>query len=200
MEPMLESSQYQPGRDAFAPAMLFNLDEDGPHLARVVAAQQLLFPANPRSICNEIGLNWLAALKLHEDGWLSFAPGTTEKLDEVQEAELRFVGTLVVAGCDRSLLTLLLGTLPKPYAYDLRRLYFDWSARRWRLLQNPQAHPEAAFTDWLEMLVQTGDVGTLTGIEELARDALGRVRVKSSPPMPQPNHRFVTSDDEEMQG
>jgi len=153
---------------------------DNPELARVAAAQQLLFPANPRAICEQIGLNWWAALKLHEDGWLSFLPTNTPRLDEAQEAELRFIGSLVIAGCDRGMLAILLSELPRPYAYDASRLYYDWSARRWRLLPDPHAHPEAVFTDWLDALVEKQEVNSLTGILELGQDALSRVRVESS--------------------
>ena len=127
-----------------------------------------------------MGLNWWTALKLHEDGWLSFSPGNTPRLEEAQEAELRFVGSLVVAGCDRGMLANLLRVLSKPYAYDAARLYYDWSARRWRLLPDPHAHPEAIFTDWLETLVEHEDVNSLTGILELGHDALSRVRVEAS--------------------
>ena len=141
--------------------------------------QQLLFPATPRSVCEEIGLNWLAAIKLHEDGWLSFSPQTVAGVDESQEAELRFVGALVVAGCDRSMLASLLGALPRPFAYYRRRLYYDWPTRRWRTLPDPMADPEATFTEWLEMLVQKQDGGSLAGIVELAQDALARVRAQS---------------------
>jgi hypothetical protein len=80
------------------------------------------------------GLNWWAAVKLFEDGWISFSPENTPELDEAQEAELRFVGALVNCGCDRNMLKLILASLPKPYAYDLKRLFYDWSTRRWRLL------------------------------------------------------------------
>jgi hypothetical protein len=69
----------------------------------------------------------------------------------------------------------LLGGLPRPYAYDVNRLYYDWFTRAWRLLPDAQANPEAIFTDWLDNLVQSGDVSTLTGIGELAHDALARV-------------------------
>ena len=162
--------------------MLLNLSDDDLQSARVTAAQQLLFPANPRGVCQEMGLNWWAALKLHEDGWLSFSPENTPRLDEAQEAELRFVGSLVIAGCDRNMLAVLLSGLPKPYAYDVRRLYYDWFARGWRLLPDPQANPEAQFTDWLETLVQGGDTSTLTGIGELAHDALSRVHGESPQP------------------
>jgi hypothetical protein len=150
--------------------------DDNPELARVAAEQQLLFPANPRVVCEQMGLNWWAALKLYEDGWLSYSPANTHRLDEGQEAELRFVGSLVVAGCDRGMLAILLSLLSKPYAYDASRLYFDWLTRCWRLLPDPQAHPESIFTDWLDSLVEQGEVSSLTGILELGQDALARVR------------------------
>jgi len=154
--------------------------DDDPQMARVSAGQQLLFPADPRAICEQIGLNWWAAAKLHEDGWLSFYPPTTPRLDEAQEAELRFVGLLVVAGCDHGMLPRLLGSLEKPYAYDIKRLYFEWTSRRWRLLPEPLAHPEDRFTEWLEELVQSRDVNSLTGVIELGHDALSRVRAEKS--------------------
>jgi hypothetical protein len=157
------------------PPLLFQLHDDDPQLARVATTQQLLLPATPRAICDELGLNFWAALKLHEDEFLSFSPESTRRLDEAQEAELRFLASLVLAGCDRTLLTVLLAGLPKPYAYDLRRLYYDWSARRWRTLPDPNSHPETVFTDWIETLVHKRDVGSLVGIGELARDALARV-------------------------
>lgn len=158
------------------PALLFQIHDDNPQSARVAAAQQLLFPSSPRSLCDELGLAWQAALRLQEEGWLSFSLESTTQLDEAQEAELRFVATLSLAGCDRNALGLLLAALPRPYAYDLKRLYFDWSARRWRALPDPRLHPEAAFTDWLDHLVQSRDVASLVGIVELAQDALSRVR------------------------
>lgn len=182
MDPIFETSQLQTGIEAGVPALLFQLQDDNPQTARVSAAQQLLLPATPRAICEEIGLNFWAALKLSEEGWLSFSPETTLHIDEAQEAELRFIGSLVTTGCDRNMLARLLAGLLKPYAYDLKRLYYDWDARRWRVLPDPQAHPEAAFTDWLEKLVQAGDIGSLTGIEELARDALARVQTSAAQP------------------
>lgn len=200
LEPTFEPNPAQPNSAAAPPALLFHLHDDAPHSARVAAAQQLLFPASPQVICEELGLNWWAVLKLYEDGWLSFAPEHTLHLDEAQEAELRFIGSLVLAGCDRNMLTVLLASLAKPYAYDLRRLYFDWSTHSWRLLPDPRAHPEAAFTDWLELLVQTGDIASLTGIVELAHDALSRVRHQAPHPELYPKHHSVTTDSEHLQG
>jgi hypothetical protein len=196
----LNQNYSQAARDAAVPALLMHLQDDDPQVARVTAAQQLLFPADPRVICQEIGLNWWAALKLYEDGWLSFSPEKMRQLDGAQEAELRFVGSLIIAGCDRAMLTVLLAGLSKPYAYDPRRLYFDWAVRQWRSLPDPHSHPEAAFTDWLEALVQTGDVGSLSGIGELAHDALLRVRAPAPQQEFDPKHWTATSDSEQVQG
>jgi hypothetical protein len=162
--------------------MLPDFHADDPQMARATSAQQLLFAATPRAVCAEMGLNWWAVLKLHEDGWLSFSPEHTHALDEAQEAELRFIGSLVLAGCDRGMLAALLGGLAKPYSYNASRLYYDWSARRWRLLPDSRPNPEAIFTDWLHMLVENGDISSLAGIAELAQDALSRLRVETAQP------------------
>ena len=160
--------------------MLADLQNDNPQIARVAAAQQLLFASSPRAVCDSMGLNWWAALKLHEQGWLSFNPAENVRLDEAQEAELRFVGSLVRAGCDQGMLGALLSGLSKPYAYQLNRLYYDWTARRWRPLPDPRENQEATFAEWLESLVESGDVGSLAGILELANDALSRVRTENA--------------------
>lgn len=161
--------------------MMANVDLSVLETARIARPQQLLFPYTPRAVCDELGLNWWAAMKLYDDGWLSFSPEATARLDEAQEAELRFVGSLVMAGCDRLMLASLLGTLPKPYAYNVRQLYYDWPSRTWRLLPDAKANPEAAFAEWLEGLVEKGDFGSLTGILELTHDALARVRAQPQP-------------------
>ncbi len=158
-----------------------NIFDDNPAHARVLAGQQLLFPANPRAVCEQMGLNWWAAVKLYDDGWLSYSPPNTPRLDEAQEAELRFVGSLVIAGCDRGMLAILLSGLTKPYSYDTTRLFYDWPARCWRVLPDPQVHPEAIFTDWLDNLVEKGDVGSVAGILELGQDALSRLHVREQP-------------------
>ena len=155
--------------------MVTNLHGDNPQMARVVAPQQLLFATSPRAACQALGLNWWAAIKLYEDGWLSFNPEQTERMDEAQEAELRFVGALVLAGCDRAMLETLLSGLSKPYAYYSKRLYYDWVNRRWRLLPAANEEQESAFADWIDSLVKSGDKSSLAGILELANDALTRV-------------------------
>jgi hypothetical protein len=175
MDPIINLNTGHAGLDANPAALLFNFEKDDPQLARAPNAQQLLFASDPRSVCQEIGLNWWAAIKLFEDGWLSFSPESPARLDEAQECELRFVGALVVAGCDRNIMVSLLATLPKPYSYKLNKLFFDWQERRWRLLPETHPHPETVFTDWLELLTQRRDLGSLSGILELTQDAIACV-------------------------
>jgi hypothetical protein len=197
---LFKLEQFQQGPEPVPSALLFHVNDDSPQNARIPAAQQLLFPTSPRAVCEELGLNWWAVLKLHEDRWLSFSPELVTNLDEAQEAELRFIGSLVVAGCDRNMLIALLARLPKPYSYDVTKVYFDWAARRWRLLPDPRHHPEAAFADWLEALVQANDASSLSGIEELARDALSRLLARTPQPELEPKHWKETTDSEQLQG
>jgi hypothetical protein len=176
MQPLQNISSHSNPADAVVAAMITGLPFNQSPEVTARPVQQVLFTASPRVVCDEMGLNWWAALKLYEDGWLSFSPEQTSRLDESQEAELRFVGALALAGCDRRMLASMLSSLPKPYAYHGSRLYFDWARRHWRVLPDPKAHPEASFAEWLETLVHTGDADSLNGILELTHDALSRIR------------------------
>jgi len=81
--------------------------------ARIHDCQELMFPPKPREVCEGLGLNWWAAVKLFTDGWLSFNPEALPALDERQEVELRFVGALV------SLLEREMFTQPKNHINSL---------------------------------------------------------------------------------
>ena len=143
--------------------------------ARIHQCQGMLFPRSPREICEVIGLNWLSALKLSAHGWLAFSPESLLQLDERQETELRFVGALVVAGCDDVLLHRLLGDLQKPYCYRPDRVYYDWVAREWRLLPKPLDDAESVFGAWLDALEEDGNLSRLVDIQEQTEGAIKRV-------------------------
>jgi hypothetical protein len=118
-------------------------------------------------LSDEVGLGWWALLNLRDDGWLSFDPESTPKLNEAEEAELRFLAALVTAGCDPAMLRNLLSNLEKPYSYKITKVYFDWSQRRWLLLPERAIKPAAAFSEWLDGLKERGDLETL---QEAARE------------------------------
>lgn len=112
----------------------------------VVELNQILaFPLDPREKAEEIGLDWWAAKKLHDDGWLSFDPALERITTTGMEAEFTFLGTLVTWGCDPRLLGKLLKGLNPPYAYSLSGGYYDWISSKWKYL--PEEKP-------LEQLVE----------------------------------------------
>ncbi len=140
---------------------------DNVEKARAHQGQQILFPQTPRGVCQEIGLQWWSALKLHEDDWISFDPDAVAQLDEGQDAELRFIGGLVVAGCDPIFLARLVRGLKRPYCYRLGDVLYDWRTETWRCLPEVDLDPESIFRSWLEALKKTHDVDQL---REIAAD------------------------------
>jgi len=115
-------------------------------------------------------------------GWLvEFPPRNHPRLDEAQEAELRFVGSLVTAAA-------ITPCCPSCWA-DCRNL-MPTTATASTMIGSRAAggscptrppNPEAIFTEWLHTLVAAGDVNSLTGILELGQDALARVRRRNFP-------------------
>ena len=136
---------------------------DDAEKARVSSTQPLLIPATPRETCRSIPLDWWAALKLWDDGLLSFNPETTAHLNEHEHAELFFIGSLVAAGSEPAFLNQILTDLSKPYAYQINLIYFDWFRRRWRLIPQPPSSDkrEKMFSEWVQELEEARDVDTL---------------------------------------
>jgi hypothetical protein len=132
-------------------------------------------PVSPRALCAGIDLNWMSAVRLFENGWLSFDPATVLALNPSQEAELRFLGGLVVGGCEENLLRHLLAGLIKPYSYRLDRLYYDWESLSWQLSPNaPEC--ESQFEAWVEQLVDAGQMPMLESLRATADRAIADLR------------------------
>lgn len=148
--------------------------------ARVTNGQKMLIPSSPREVCEGIGLHWWAALKLWDDKSLSFDPASTPRLDEDQESELVFLGSLVSAGCDPTFLKHLLEGLQRPYCYRISQIYFDWSARQWRPLPKSETSQkrEEIFSSWVEELKDEQELNVLT---QLASDIDAAIRACSIP-------------------
>jgi len=153
--------------------------DDSPEQARTNGQQQWLLPNNPRDVCERTGLNWWAAVKLGQDGFLSFDPESTPHLAEGEETELRFIGSLVVGGCDPAMLGRMVESLRKPYSYDGNRIFYDWSARRWRLLPQRIMNPEVVFAEWVKQLKDEGDADTLLNLADEIAQALTTLKSPS---------------------
>lgn len=141
-------------------------------LPKASGHQKLLFPQSARDVCEEIGLNWWAAIKLFEEGWLSFDPRAAAELNDAHDAELRFVGSLITAGSSPELLRHLLSGLSKPYHYQNSEIYYDWRENRWRPLPEPANDPEAVLGEWIHTLVENQNVPRLTQLKEQIELAL----------------------------
>lgn len=140
---------------------------------RLIPSQLLLLPGDPREVAESIGLDWWAALKLHDDGWLSFNPAEQQLTDDGMEAEFLFLGSLVAAGCDPPMLRKLLAGLTKPYQYRRESIYYDWGAKRWRELPViPEPDPEGQAREWIDQLKENGDVEGLRSLLEDIEEAM----------------------------
>lgn len=125
--------------------------------ARVQGGQAYLFPYTARNVCKGMGLNWSTAIRLYKDGFLSFNPETVGNLHSAQVAELKFLGSLVLAGCNNGMLHHLLRSLHKPYQYQIGFMYYDWTSQQWLSLPQieeaeEEEEEEDPFEIWLEGL------------------------------------------------
>lgn len=143
--------------------------------ARACNGQAFLFPVDARTVCREIGLNWLAASELFTRGLLSFDPSARPTLDDAQDAELRFLGGLVVAGCDGEMIEFLVEGLERPYAYRPHLVSYNFSAQRW-VLTKLDGSREDWLRDWLADLVENEDHASLSRIRALVQRAAKEAR------------------------
>ena len=161
------------GEDIEQARVTTDLEEAHPTLFPV--AKYSRAPLSPQDACNRTRLNWLTAVRLHQDGWLSFDPKNVKTLSLPQETELVFLGTLVATGCDETLLGRLLAGLRKPYAYRIDRLYYDWQEQRWQLRPTDEAIKQG-FKDWLEDLVDAGRGDLLESLRDSVAGAISELR------------------------
>jgi hypothetical protein len=132
-------------------------------------------PVPPTAMCERIGLNWQAAVWLHEKGWLSFDPQTETEMSPSQEAELKFLGILVAAGCGEAMLTVMLRDLPKPYAYAIDKMYFSWEDRTWRALPD-ESENRRRVERWIDELEESASLDSLEAIRTQVERAIREVQ------------------------
>ena len=132
-------------------------------------------PGSPAVLCERIHLNWQAAVWLHEKGWLSFDPQSVSELSPAQGSELRFVGTLVAAGCGESMLSTMLRDLEKPYTYRLDMIYFAWEDTSWHL-RPPASEQNRRLERWIDELADSASLDSLEGIRSHVEKAIREVQ------------------------
>lgn len=138
---------------------------------RLDSGQLSLFTTDLRDLAESIGLDWWAAKKLYDDGWLSFDPEINTINDSSKEAEFVFLGRLVAAGCDQRMLKQLLETLEKPYYYHLYGMYYDWAKRCWMDHELPPQDAAKIVSEFED----DSDAASLEELKELAQEAINRL-------------------------
>ena len=146
--------------------------------ARVESRQMPIFPRECRAVCAELELSARELRRLRDEEWLSFDPERGGPLDESREAELVFLGSLVRAGLSRAVIRGLLGALGQPFCYDIRRMYYAWCAREWRMLPGEQ-DPEGTFFALLDRLRERNARPALLNLRAWLDEALDLARERS---------------------
>ncbi len=108
-----------------------NVVRVGPRLPRMNAAQMTLFPSRVTDLLAETGVRVVDVDRLYDAGLLSFDPRQSVVLGPTEEVELRFLASLVRAGCDLSMVRALLADLEPPYHYDVGAMGYDFASGRW---------------------------------------------------------------------
>ena len=144
--------------------------------ARMRQVQLNLFPIIPRKVCESIGLNWLSAIELYNKGLLSFDPCIKEELNELEETELIFLGSLVVGGCDQNMLESLLSKLKKPYQYSINEIYYSWFSQEWKFLPRETEFDNQIFEEWIDELESEKDIEQLQELQDLIKSALINIK------------------------
>lgn len=134
------------------------------------------------STCGEVlasqGVRPVEMDRLHAAGILSFPIEVEENILPQQEAELEFLSNLVRSGCDIPMIRALLSSLDPPYAYDAKRMVFDFSRSCWREIIPVDALSagEAA----IEMASSDREPDVIAKIGQLALSALLEISLEKS--------------------
>ena len=126
-------------------------------------------PLDMRRCAEQIGLKWSEAIRLYEEGFLSFNPDTTAITTDAMSVEFDFLGRLVVAGCNSKLLKILLRDLEKPYIYELRKHYYDWVKGTWQPI--PKLNSLVDFIECqIDVAFDNDDINALNLFSSMAKN------------------------------
>ena len=142
--------------------------------------QGSLFLFTPEEVCGELSLSADAAGELYANGWLSFDPRFVSAMDEAQEAELRFLGSLWAVGCDDRVLRNVLEGLRRPYSYSHGDIYYCWPRRKWQSLPRIPEDRADVLSEWLAELVGDEDLDGLISVLKQVTDSLEELTCTSN--------------------
>lgn len=147
-----------------------NVVRVGPRLPRVNSAQMTLFPKRTPDVVVEAGVRAVDVDRLYDAGLLSFDPRQSDPLGPFEEVELRFLASLLRAGCDLPMVRALLADLDPPYHYDVGAMVYDFAGGRWLGMEHLGADEAADLA--IERAVEEDDTQALARLGHAAIDAL----------------------------
>ncbi|PCH79146.1 MAG: hypothetical protein COB96_04685, partial [Planctomycetota bacterium] len=83
--------------------------------------QPSLFPFTLSDLAFHVGASADEMTRWHAIGWLSFAPGSVDRLDNRHFVEASFIEGLARSGLSDQMITSLLSKLKPPYCYDAEK-------------------------------------------------------------------------------
>lgn len=128
-------------------------------------------------ICRYIGLNWPMAEELFGAGFLSDEPTYDAYPDDQALKELMFIGSIIASGCTLETLRFVTRSLPKPYTYSHKDIYFDWCSGQWLDKPMPDEPWDVAVAHISELVVSK-DIDSLIELKNHAEEAINELIAK----------------------
>ena len=100
-------------------------------IRQVQNSQESLFNTSVDELLKQYKITPAIVTMWYKSGYLSFDPLAYGDLNERQEIEFHFIGSLFKSGLSLISVESLLARLEKPYRYDLQSVYFDFIKNDW---------------------------------------------------------------------
>ncbi len=100
-------------------------------IRQVQNSQESLFNTSVDELLKQYKITPAIVTEWYQSGYLSYDPLAYDELDEGQEIEFHFIGSLFKSGLSLKSVETLLARLEKPYRYDLQSVYFDLLKNDW---------------------------------------------------------------------
>jgi len=136
-------------------------------IRQVQNSQESLFNTSVDELLKQYKITPAIVTEWYQSGYLSYDPLAYDELDEGQEIEFHFIGSLFKSGLSLKSVETLLARLEKPYRYDLQTVYFDFLKNDW---EYQPTIPEVG--EQVEYLIWDKEVDVLLEIKERIEEYL----------------------------
>jgi hypothetical protein len=100
-------------------------------IRQVQNSQESLFNTSVDELLKQYKITPAIVTGWYKSGYLSFDPPAYDELNNRQEIEFHFIGSLFKSELSLTSVESLLARLEKPYCYNLQSVYFDFMKNDW---------------------------------------------------------------------